>query len=459
MELRNMQLQIKDIVKACNGRLLCGNPDTVVTSVEIDSRKITAGALFVPIHGQKTNAHIYIEQTFAQGAVATLTQEHDAMDDTEHCWIYVQNTQYALQQIASAYCNQFDVPVVGITGSVGKTSTREMVALALSAERNVMQTKGNANSQIGLPLTMFQFEKEHTAAVIEMGISEFDEMDRLVRIAYPDYAIITNIGIAHIEYLKTRENIMAEKLKIADQFHDGSILFLNGDDEMLAGLRKSTSLPVVYYGTQPWCDYRAENIQINGLHTIFTVHTPTVTTQVTLPVLGIHHILNALASIAVAESIGLSVEKAVGKLKLYQPPVMRQTIYEISGITWIDDSYNSSPDSVKSGIDVLCSLPNQGKKIAVLADMMELGNISQQAHFDVGAFIAETKTDILITVGPRAVDIAKGAIDVNPNMKVYVCMDNLQAVAYLKETIQKGDTVIVKGSRSMKTDEVVKAFL
>lgn len=452
-------MQVKDIVKACNGRLLCGDPEMVITSVEIDSRQVKAGALFVPIHGQKTNAHIYIEQTLLQGAAATLTQEHNVMNDTEHCWIRVENTQNALQQIAKAYRNRFSVPVIGITGSVGKTSTREMVALALSAERNVMQTRGNANSQIGLPLTMFQFKEEHTAAVIEMGISEFGEMERLVNVAHPEYAIVTNIGIAHIEQMKTRENIMSEKLKIAEGFGGSSVLFLNGDDEMLANLYQTTMLPVVYYGTQSWCMYRAEAIQTNGMKTIFTLRAPSYTAKVTLPVLGIHNVLNALAAIAVADIMGLSLEKVVDRLKEYRPPSMRQRIYESHGITVVDDSYNASPDSVKSGIEVLCSLPNPGKKIAVLADMMELGDFSDQAHFQAGVSVAETKIDVLITVGSWSVRIAEGAMSVKSDMEILMCTDNKQAIDCLKELIKRGDAVMIKGSRSMKTDEIVEFFL
>ncbi len=454
-----MQMLVKDIVKACNGVLLCGDPETVVTSVETDSRLIEPEALFIPIVGQKTDAHQYIQQIFDKGAAATLTQEHASMEDASHCWIYVEQTQDALQKIATAYRNRFQVPVVGVTGSVGKTSTREMIALALSAEKNVMQTKGNSNSQIGLPLTMFQFEKEHTAAVIEMGISEFGEMERLVHIAQPNYAVVTNIGIAHIEQLKTRENIMREKLKIADAFDENSILFLNGDDEMLASICQTTSLPVVYYGTQSWCTYRAKDIQTNGMNTIFTVLTPTYTSKVILPVLGMHNVLNALSAIAVSESMGLNLDKVVAKLSEYRPPEMRQTVYHANDITVIDDSYNASPDSVKSGVDVLCSLPNKGRKIAVLADMMELGDISEQAHFDTGVAVGQTITDVLITVGPRAVKIAEGAISVKPDMTVVICETNQEAIRVLKEIIKKDDAMMVKGSRSMKTDEIVKAFL
>ncbi len=454
-----MEMLVKEIVKACGGTLLCGDPQTVVTSVETDSRLLQPGALFVPIIGEKTDAHQYIPQTFEKGAKATLTQVHTSMDDPAHCWIRVEQTRDALQKIAAAYRDRFQVPVIGVTGSVGKTSTREMIALALSAQENVMQTKGNSNSQIGLPLTMFQFEPAHTAAVIEMGISAFGEMERLVQIARPNYAVITNIGIAHIEQLKSKKNILREKLKIAEAFDEFSVMFLNGDDEMLAGICKTTALPVVYYGTQPWCTYRAENIRSDGVQTVFTVHTPTFTSPVTLPVLGVHNVRNALAAIAVAETMKLDLHKVVARLRTYRPPAMRQTVHHANGITVIDDSYNASPDSVKSGVDVLCNLRNPGKKIAVLADMMELGELSEQAHFDTGAAVGQTSADILVTVGPRAVQIAKGAVSVRPDMPVVLCENNAEAIRALKEFVAQGDAIMVKGSRSMKTDEIVKAFL
>ena len=200
-------------------------------------------------------------------------------------------------------------------------------------------------------------------------------------------------------------------------------------------------------------------IQTNGMKTIFTVHTPTYTSKVTLPVLGMHNVLNALSAIAVAQTMRLNLDKVVEKLSEYQPPEMRQTVYHVDGITVIDDSYNASPDSVKSGIDILCRLPNQGKKIAVLADMMELGDMSEQAHFDTGVAVGETLTDVIITVGPRAVKIAEGAASVKPDMTVIMCENNREAIDVLKEIVKKEDAMMIKGSRSMKTDEIVKAFL
>ncbi len=453
-----MEMLVREIVKACQGKLLCGDENAVIRSVSTDSRKIDSGTLFVPIKGERTDAHVYIASTFEKGAAAALTQEHDTMQDT-HAWIRVDDTQTALQQIAAAYRAQFDIPVVGITGSVGKTTTKEMVALALSSELNIMYTQGNFNSQIGLPLTMFQLTPEHQAAVIEMGMSDFGEMGRLAQIAAPSCAVMTNIGISHIEQLKTQENIMEEKLHITDRFHEDSTLFLNGDDEHLASLKGKFSFQTVFFGTKPWCDYCAQNIVSDGCSTAFTLVTAKESEQVVLPALGIHNVLNALAAIAVANSFGIASKKAIAALEKYQPLAMRQQIHHVHGITVIDDSYNASPDSMVSSLNVLCGLKNSGKSIAVLADMLELGELSEKAHFDVGQYCAKAGVDILITVGERAERIAEGTRSQNNDAECYVCQSNEQATGKLHELIREGDAVLVKGSRGMHTDEIVKALL
>lgn len=452
-----MKMTVGEITGACGGTLLCGDPETIVTAVSTDSRKITPGALFVPIRGENTDAHAYITATFAAGAAATLTQEHSRMGDT-HAWIAVPDTQRALQQIAAVYRKKFQIPFVGITGSVGKTTTKEMVALALSAGRNVMKTEGNFNSQIGVPLTMFRLSPEHQAAVVEMGMSDFGEMGRLAKIASPDYAVMTNIGISHIQQLKTQQNILNEKLHITDRFHDGSILFLNGDDVLLAGLRGRLAFPAVFFGTQVWCDYRAEEISFESGETRFTLHAGGTILPVTLPVLGRHNVLNALAGLAVAQTLGVPLSAAAEKLAGYRPPAMRQQVHSVNGITVIDDSYNASPDSIRSSVDVLCSY-HTGKRVAVLADMLELGDYSEQAHFEVGVYAARAGVDRLITVGPQAKEIAKGALSVFPQMPCGVFDRNDEAVHELRSFLADGDIILVKGSRGMHTDEIVKALL
>ncbi len=441
-----MKMTVGEITAACAGKLLCGDPDTIITAVSTDSRKIESGTLFVPIKGERADAHTFINATFAAGAAATLTQEHDSMDDT-HAWISVSDTGEALQQIAAVYRRGFRIPFVGITGSVGKTTTKEMVALALSAGLNVMKTEGNYNSQIGLPLTMFNLTDQHQVAVIEMGMSDFGEMARLAQIAAPDYAVVTNIGISHIEHLN-----------IIDHFHKGSILFLNGDDTMLAGLRGQLNAKIIYFGTQLWCDFRAENIRTTATSTQFTLFAAEEIGEVRLPVLGMHNVTNALAALAVAQTLGVPLSKAIAKLSSYQPLAMRQQIHHVNEVTVIDDSYNASPDAIKSSVDVLCSF-HTGKRVAVLADMLELGDFSQKAHFGVGVHAAQAGVDVVVTVGERAREIAKGAQSVNPDIICFPCSDNNEAITKLKSILTGGDAVLIKGSRAMQTDQIVKALL
>lgn len=452
-----MRMTVGEIAAACGGKLLCGDPDTIITAVSTDSRKIEFGTLFVPIIGEKTDAHHFIGATFAAGAAAALTQEHDGMNDT-HAWIRVQNTEQALQRIAAVYRQRFHIPFVGITGSVGKTTTKEMVALALSGSLNVMKTEGNFNSQIGLPLTMFCISDRHQAAVVEMGMSNFGEMSRLAQIAAPDYAVMTNIGISHIEQLKTQQNILNEKLHITDCFHKNSILFLNGDDTLLAGLRGKAGIKIVWFGTAPWCDFRAENIRTAASSTHFTLIAPGASFEVELPALGIHNVTNALAGLVVAKTLGVPLEKAIAKLACYRPLAMRQQIHRVNEITVIDDSYNASPDAVRSSVDVLCSF-HTGKRVAVLADMLELGDFSRQAHFDVGVYAAGAGVDVVVTVGERAREIISGVRSVRPDAVCYACEDNEEAAAKLKSILTGGDAVLIKGSRAMKTDQIVKALL
>ena len=453
-----MKLTIAEIVRACNGKLLSGDPQTEITSVSTDSRKISPGTLFVPIRGERVDAHMYIPAVFAAGAAATLTQNHTAVADDEQARIAVDSTERALQEIASYYRERFSIPIIGITGSVGKTTTKEMVALALSSQWNTMKTSGNQNSQIGLPLTLFQLEHEHEAAVIEMGMSYPGEMANLAKIARPMHAVITNIGLSHIENLGSQERILAEKLHITDAFTQDSILYLNGDDVHLAALREQLpQVRKIYFGTQPWCDFCARNITTGENGSSFTLYACGTCYDVKLPVPGTHNVLNALAALAVVKGLGGSLHKAQEALTHYQPPAMRQQIHRANQITIIDDSYNASPDAMKSSLDLLASVP--GRHIAVLADMLELGAMEQQAHTETGAYAAAKKIDLLIAIGPRAKAYAAGAKQANPEQPVAHFESNQEACIFLRSFLTAGDVMLVKGSRAMKTDEIVKAFL
>ena len=455
-----MEMTVEQILKSCGGKLLCGDPQTVVRGGSIDSRRTKEGDLFVPLIGERSNGHEYIASAFEKGAVATLTQEHDKMDDPKHCWIAVPDTQTALQEIAKVYRAGFSIPIIGVTGSVGKTTTKEMLALALSAECNVMKTKGNFNSQVGLPITLFGLEPENTAAVVEMGMSFPGEMARLADVARPNLAVITNIGLSHIENLGTQKNIRKEKLRICDHFTRNSVLFLNGDDPMLSALIGFLPCKVLVYGTGANAQYRARKITMEDKETRYELRTPCETgRQVKVPALGRHNVLNSLAAIAVCDYLELDLDAVIRKIGEYVPPSMRQEIHEVNGVTIVDDTYNASPDSIRSGLDVLRGLDCKGRRVAVLADMLELGELSEKAHFDVGVAAAEAGVDVLVTVGKRAENIGKGARSKNPLILVCSERDNEQALRYLEQKLRSGDCVIIKGSRGMKTDEIVRGLL
>jgi UDP-N-acetylmuramoyl-tripeptide--D-alanyl-D-alanine ligase len=454
-----MKMTVEEIASACGGRILAGSPEAFVTSVTTDSRQVKQGTLFVPIVGEKIDAHQFIGKALEAGASAVLTQEHH----TAQCpgaWIAVEDTRTALQRIAAEWRKRFTGPIIGITGSVGKTTTKEMTALALSAGMKVMKTEGNQNSQIGLPLTMFRLSPEYDAAVIEMGMSEFGEMSRLASVASPDYAVLTNIGLSHIGNLGSQENIRKEKLHITDRFHEKSVLFLNGDDPLLADLRGMLPFQTVYFGTQPWCDFRAESVRIGSEASDFHYFAPDGRNgTIHLPVPGMHCVLDALAGLAVADQLGVSLEKAAQALAEYRPLAMRMQIHRAKkGYTVIDDSYNSSPDAAKSSLSVLAGF-HSGKRVAVLADMLELGDFSRQGHFSVGEYAAHEGIEVLITVGEEAREIAEGALSVNTEMQYHVCKTNEEALNILSSILKSGDTVLVKGSRGMKTDEIVNQLL
>lgn len=468
-------LSVKEIAQATGGIILCGDENTLITSAGTNSKNMEADSLFIPIVGERVDAHDFIEDAFRNGAAACFTSK-DTVLDKDKVYIRVVDTLKALQALGTYYRKKFSLPVIGITGSVGKTTTKEMVAAALGVKYNVLKTEGNMNSQVGLPLMMLRINSGHEIAVIEMGISEEGEMARLAEIAGPEAAIMTNIGVSHIAQLKTRENIRREKLNIINAFHQDSVLFINGNDNLLAELYKNGNgdsedldlceitgakykdARVCAFGTEEFCDYRAENIRTIDGKTHFTLRKKTgETEEIVLKVLGMHNVTNALAALAVAEYFHIPLSAAAKGLYEYEPIAMRGQIKEANQVKIIDDSYNASPDSMKSGIHVLLELEGIKRRIAVLADVWELGDISRQCHYEIGVFIAGQKIDEVITVGQEAGYIADGIKDNNQLITTHSFMKNEEAITYLKSILKPGDGLLVKGSRGMKTDEIVKA--
>ena len=451
-------LTVNEIVEAVNGTLLAGNPDTVIEYICIDSREAHEGGLFVPIIGEKVDAHKFIAQVFDNGATAVFMSHGDVIrKDKVH--ILVKDTVKAMGDLATYYRMKFEMPIVGITGSVGKTSTKEMISAALETGFSTMKTAGNQNSQIGVPLTLFRMKKGQEMAVVEMGISEFGEMDNLARFVKPDVAVVTNIGEAHIAQFGKMENTMNEKLKIAKYFTSDHCIFLNGDDLLLRAAARSMKCPTILYGMNEQCDYRAENIHIEDGKNCFTMIYPEGREDIVISQLGLHNVQNALVAMAVAKHFGIEPSVSKKGLEAYAGVPMRQQINHLKdGIKVIDDTYNASPASVKSGLDVLMQMDNPGRKIAVLADILELGESSYRIHYDLGTEVSKTGIQMVVTVGQEMKALAKAIVDSGIGMAVCSFEHNEEASAWLISNLSQGDAVLVKGSRGMHEEEVVKAL-
>ncbi len=447
-----MRVKVSDIAAAAEGKLLCGDENTVITSFITDSREAKAGAMFVPIRGERADGHSYIPAVLEGPAAAAFTDHEIPLG--EKPLVLVKDCREALQRAAAWYRDQFAIPIVGITGSVGKTTAKEMVAQALSAQFRVLKTAGNQNSQVGVPITVCGLRKDHTAAVVEMGVSMPGEMARIAGVVKPTCAVMTNIGVSHIEFMKTRENILAEKARIADYLPPDGALFVNGDDDLLPTLKETMGSRVVTFGLGPTCDWRAFGLNEADKGTFFTCQSPAgERTELFVPAAGEHNVRNALCAMAVARYLGVPAGDVVRAISAYKAPAMRQQMVEANGLLIIDDSYNASPDSMRSAIDVLSTRPVTGKRAAVLADMLELGDFSQQGHYQVGQYARERGVELLVAVGPLSREIAAGY---GEGARWFAT--NQEAAAFLRDALRPGDAVLVKGSRGMKTDEIVAAL-
>ncbi len=471
-----LNITVKDIVKAVNGVLLCGDENQSIEHISIDSRSSQGKDIFVPIIGEKVDAHQFIGQAFAVGCVASLTSEHKTYEDIEKTiqtwkdeerekgiskvWISVANTIDALHAIGRLCRSRILVPAVGVTGSVGKTTTREMIATALSAEKRVFKTSKNYNSSIGLPITLSEMSNDYDIAVLELGMNVPGELGTIAQLADIDVAVLTNIGVAHIEYFGTQEAICREKYTITKGFGEKTgMMFLNGDDPYLMQLKDSTGYPYKIYGTKPECDYRAENIRMENGHYQFDFVFGSRRVPVVLSVLGNHNVINAVGALAVADYFGVDVEKAAKALTSFTGFQNRLQTFHTGGYTIIDDTYNASPASMKAGLSVLCGYETAGRKIAVLGDMFELGSRTKEYHYEVGEFAADQTFDELILIGTNAEQIGKAMKDKKSNIPVRVMDKKEDAVAYLKEHLGEGDVVYLKASNGMKLKEITKALM
>lgn len=451
------KMTIKDILAATDGTLLSGDENTVITDVITNSRKADEGMLFIPIIGDKFDGHEFIKAAFDMGAAAALTQKETELFIGKTI-VRVSDTRRALGDIAKYYKQKYNVPSVAVTGSVGKTTTKDMIASVLSQKYRTLKTQKNYNNDIGVPDTIFNLEKEHEAAVIEMGMNHFGEIEYLAEIGRPDIAVITNIGESHIANLGSQEGIFKAKMEITKLFTSENTLIVNGDDKFLSKTKGMGDYKVVYYGMDnPENDVRAKNIMTTGQHGIkFTAVIPDGEYEVRVNVPGEHNVYNALAAVCAGLEMNISMPDIVRGIENVELTSERLDIEDYNGITIINDCYNASPDSVKAAVKVLCE-ENAERKIALLGDILEMGDYAEKAHYELGRFIAESGIDILITAGNNMKHLARGAQDGGMS-GVKAFGRTLEVCEYIKDKLKQGDAVLVKASHGMNFSEVYKAI-
>ncbi|WP_053956889.1 UDP-N-acetylmuramoyl-tripeptide--D-alanyl-D-alanine ligase [Inediibacterium massiliense] len=452
-----MKLTIKEIVEATKGDLLEGDIQKEIKGICIDSRKVVKDELFIPLVGENFNGHDFIKDAIEKGACAVLTSEGNFEEIDNISIIKVKNTLQALQDLARYYASKFSIPIIGVTGSTGKTSTKDMIYSVLSKKYKVLRNKGNFNNHIGLPLTIFELTKEHEMAILEMGMSALGEIDLLASLVKPHVGVITNVGLSHIEHLKTQENIMKAKMEITNYFQDDHILIVNGDDDLLKTLKGKKTHYKKYFVGRERCDYRVSNIKDLGEKGIsFDLILDNEEYSFFLKVPGIHNVYNALCAIAVGILFKVDMNLIQKGIREFEGSNMRLHIFTTKEeIKVINDAYNASPDSMRAALCVLDKMKCK-RKIAVLGTMLEMGEYAQIGHYHVGSDVAKANIDYLIAVGNQGEHMVMGATENGfKKEKTYVCKNNQEAIEVLKKLLQKEDAILIKGSRGIHMEEIV----
>ena len=440
-------ITLHEVAKACCGTLH-GDPELKITSIVTDSRKAGEGSLFAAIKGARVDGHRFIPAVAEQGAVCVLCEEKPDIDIN---YIRVDSTLVALKGIAEYYRSLFTIPFIGITGSVGKTSTKEFISAVLSQKYNVHKTGGNFNNELGVPITLFGLEEEHEVAVIEMGISGFGEMTRLSKMVKPDISVITNIGYCHLENLGDRDGVLRAKTEMFRYLKKDGTIILCHDDDKLRTVTDYHGIRPIFYGTGN-DEYRAENITEKGLDGIgCTLWHGDTRIDVTIPTMGRHNVLNVLCAMAVGTQLGLSADEIKRGLESFENVGSRNHIIKTDTLTIIDDCYNANPTSTKAGLDTLSKL--SGRRIAILGDMKELGKDELSLHREVGAYAKEVGIDMLVAVGPLSEATAEGYGE-----GAYYAATVERCIDRIKRYLQPGDTILVKASHSMQFERIVEAL-
>lgn len=457
------QLTVQDILEICNAKLICGNKNIVCENFTNDTRKIQAGDVYIGIKGESVDGNIFYEKAFENGAKVCILDNAKIAEETKNNYkdntiILVENTTQAVQKIASYKRQLYNIPVIAITGSSGKTSTKDIVASVVSQKFNTLKTEGNFNSQIGLPLTVLKL-KEHDALVVEMGMNQLKEISVLTNIAKPTIAIITNVGTSHIGNLGSRENILKAKLEILEGLSKDGTLIINNDNDLLhEWYLQNLEYKIETFGIDNKSNLMATNIQMSEKGSKYIAKNNQDTLQVEVPVGGRHFVYNSLCAISVGNLLGIEKKKILKGIKEFELTKRRMDIKKNkNNVTIINDSYNANYDSVKAAIEYLGEIKTN-RKIAILGDMLELGEYSKELHEKVGEEIIKNNIDILVTVGEEAKNIAQKAKQLKLK-EIYQLETNKQAVELLNKILKPKDTILIKASNGMKFDQIIEEII
>ena len=448
-------LSLSEIASLSATRLELGNSDLAISHVSTDSRTIKPGDLFVALCGEHFDAHNFLEQVAKAGAAGALVSR-DPPPGLPQTFAILRaaDTLVAYQNLAANYRKTLPLKVLGITGSNGKTSTKDFAASILGRAFRVTKTEGNFNNHVGLPRTILEANSDHQFAVWELGMNHPGEIAALARIASPDAGIITNIGIAHIEFMGSREAIAQEKGALAEAIDPGGFVVLNADDDFSGSIANRTRARVIFAGIEEGA-IRAIEVQQTAAGCEFTIVESAHRCRAQLPIPGLHMVQNAILAVAAGRAFGVSLEECAAGLVSAPLAKARLQIREIHGVQFIDDSYNANPDSMKAALRTLMELDTDGKRIAVLGRMLELGAESERGHREVGEAAATLGIDHLISIGNDTIALAAEQAGLENSA---IAQDASDAAEMLNEIVGPGDLVLIKGSRSSRTELVLDEF-
>ena len=448
-------IKATELCQVTEGSAICPYDDFFIKGISTDTRKIKKGDVFFALRGENFDGHNFCEQAVQNGASVIVVEKLPMPLPENVVIVKVKDTLKAYQELAAYYRLQFKIPVIAVTGSTGKTTTKDIIAAALGDSLKVLKNYGNFNNEIGVATTLLQLNFKHQAAVLEMGMRGAGQIRELAEMASPTIGVLTNVGKTHIELLHSIENITLAKRELVEQLPEKSIAILNCDDPNVMSMAEAVNGEMLLYGLSNAAQIKAENIRQyeQGMEFTCIDKTNESSYQVIVPFLGMHNIYNTLAAIAVATVLGVEKESMLAGLQHTELSVMRQSIEQFQGITFVDDTYNANPDSMRAALELLRDLTGE-RKIAVLGDMLELGDIASQEHAELGRIASETGLDFLITVGSKAYHTSERAAELG--VRTWHFATHKLAVETVLPLLKERDTILFKGSRGMRMDELLQ---